>query len=199
MLPVFGNHVVQHAQDVALLAEGFLLRGFGQQPARGRPALVVEALAHVRGAGLVARGEERIAEGVLQVRGIVERAKVLKRGHAGFAALRRRWGSPAHRDPVNEAPPRHLVQQAVGLFVVGKPVENGARAGHQRAGQAIRVRPVHPVVVQHAHIEQREGGDGLRQGTGIAAARDAFRNARVVEGVEAPGARGGRRRRQRRR
>ena len=43
---------------------------------------------------------------------------------------------------------------------------------------------VHPVVVEHADPEQRKGGDGLRQRTGIAAARDAVGDARVVEGLE---------------
>ncbi len=52
------------------------------------------------------------------------------------------------------------------------------------AADRLRVGPVHPVVVQHADPEQGKGGDVLRQGAGIAAAGDAFGNARLVEGLE---------------
>ena len=76
-----------------------------------------------------------------------------------------------------------LREQAVGLLVAGEPAEDGARAG-ERCAHGLGIGAIHPVVVEHADVEQREGGDGLRQGTGIAAARDAFGDARVVEGRE---------------
>ena len=38
--------------------------------------------------------------------------------------------------------------------------------------------------MKHADPKQGKGGDGLRQRTGIAAASESFRDARVIEGVE---------------
>ncbi len=92
-------------------------------------------------------------------------------------------GSFAGRDPVDEAPPGQLFEQAVRAFVLAEPVQDGA-GSIDRSSDRLRVGPVHPVVVQHADPEQRKGGDVLRQGTGIAAAGDALGNARIVEGRE---------------
>jgi len=65
----------------------------------------------VGGAGLVARGEGWIAESGFETGGIVESAKVFKRGDAGFA-VGVVGGRLALVDPVDKAPPGELAQQA---------------------------------------------------------------------------------------
>ena len=62
-----------------------------------------------------------------------------------------------------------------------EPSEHVALAGEVIANE-LRIGPVHPVVVEHADPEQGEGRDVLRKIARIAAARDAFGNAGVVEG-----------------
>src|ERR1700733_2066467 len=86
-------------------------------------------------------------------------------------------------NPINKAPPRRLVQETIGLFVVLKPAKNAADAG-KCGTHRLRVGSIHPPVVQHPDPEKRKRRDGLRQGTWIAAARESFWDSGVIEGVE---------------
>ena len=85
LLLVFGHGVVEDGQDVALLAKLFLVRIVGEQAAFAVPAFAGEARAHMCSAVLVAGGEYRVAKGLFEIGGIVQRAEVLKRRYAGFA------------------------------------------------------------------------------------------------------------------
>ena len=132
-------------------------------------------------ARLVALGEHRVAEMLFEIGGVDQGAEVLKRSHARFV-IGVVGGNLAGENPVDEAPPGQFAEQAVGMLVFGEPGEDVARAG-QGVADDLRVGAVHPVVVKHADPEQRERGDVLREGTGIAAARDAFGDAGLVEGL----------------
>ena len=59
------------------------------------------------------------------------------------------------------------------MLVFREPREHVAGAGKGIAND-LRIGAVHPVVVQHADPEEGEGGDVLREGTGVAAAGYAF-------------------------
>jgi hypothetical protein len=106
----------------------------GDEAARGGPALV-KAGADMGGAGAGSAWRDRIAEGFFEVGGIVERAQIFERGHAGLAV-----GVVGGNLP-KETQSMKLHQ---GSFVAagrraarsGEPVEDGAGSGEpaERAG-----------------------------------------------------------------
>jgi len=67
LLPLRGNHVIQHAQNVGLLAEHILIGIVGQQRPLPIPALVVNARAHMRRPLPVPSRRPCVSEMLLQI------------------------------------------------------------------------------------------------------------------------------------
>ncbi len=85
LLLIFRDNVVEHGEDVGLLAEDLLVGVVGDESARGVPALAIDTRADMGSTGVVAGGEERVTESFLEVGGVIERAEVFQGGDAGFA------------------------------------------------------------------------------------------------------------------
>ncbi len=92
LLLISWDHVVEHAEDVGLLAEDLLVGIVGDESAGGDPAFGGQAGADVIEARLVARGEAGVAEMLFEVGGFDESAEILEGRDAGLAMSRRRWG-----------------------------------------------------------------------------------------------------------
>src|SRR5208283_2857590 len=90
-----------------------------------------------------------------QIGGFVQGAEVFKGGDAGLAAGAV-GGDFARRDPVDEAPPGELDEQAIWLLMPAEPIEDGASPRNHGADEPLAVGAVKPVIVDHSDPEQRE-------------------------------------------
>ena len=83
----------------------------------------------MRGATLVAGGEERVADRTLEVGGFAQGSKIFERSNAGLAAGAVRGDNLLILNPIDETPPGQLPEKAVGLLVFCEPVEHRAGRG----------------------------------------------------------------------
>ena len=95
------------------------------------------------------------------------------RGHAGLERVA----------PVHEVPPRQPAEESVRAQPVREPVQHRPRSGELAADEG-GVVPPGPVVVDHAHPEERERGDELLRRARVAAEGDSLGAPRALEGLD---------------
>ena len=136
------------------------------------------------GAVPVALGARGLAERRLEIRRFPECERELQRDRhrAAVRILRRHAGLEAS-GPVDEVPPRQPADERVGPLALREPVEHRARPGELPPDEGRVVAP-HPVVVDHADPQQREGRDELLRRARVAAVGEPVGAARAVEGLD---------------
>ncbi len=121
LLPLFRDHVVEHAKDVGLLAEDFLIGIVGEEAAAGDSSTWRRCRC-----GRGRRGRDSGRQATESPRcfsrsaASFERAQILERGDAGFAAGCRRWESSPYGTQSMKLHQGSFVEQAVGMFVAGE-------------------------------------------------------------------------------
>ena len=154
-------------------------------PRAGVPGPAADGRDDGVGALAVARRPLGLAEGGLEVRRLAQREGELERDRHRAAVLVLR---AARRPRTRRTSPRSSTRAArprrpSGRSLLREPVEHRPRAG-ELAPHERRVVAPRPVVVDHAHPQQRERRDELLRRARVAAVGDPLGAPRALEGLD---------------